>query len=57
MWMCRIVGVAVDVKHHCGCSCGCIGLWELLWMYRIVGVAVDIKGHCECSCGCIGLCV
>ena len=52
-----IVGVAVDVKHYCGCSCGCIGLWELLCVYRIVGVAVDIKGHCECSCGCIGLCV
>ena len=50
--MYRIVGVALDVKHHSGCSCGCIGLWASLWMYGIVGVAVYVKRHYECSCGC-----
>ena len=50
--MYRIVGVALDVKHHCRCSCGCIGLWASLWMYGIVGVAVYVKRHYECSCGC-----
>ena len=40
--MYRIVGVAVDIKGHCECSCGCIGLWVQLWMYSIVGVAVDV---------------